>query len=276
MTFQLEDLAILNDAGLTTSEAKIYLTLASNGKQTIKSLAKLSDVDRANTYREIQKLEELDLVRKTLDVPNIYEAIPLRDCISILLTNKKKEYEKTKKNLDELCQHFCCRQGNFVENEKNLFIIPKRTSLIRTSIRYMKEIQFSNDIISSVKRFSQSMNYPFFEIHRSALERGVRIRLIVEEPRNEEFLTDEIRDLMAYRNFEMRYSKKALESLGSCFDNNRLLILIDPLADVEESPVFCTYHNSFVAMFREYFESLWQSAVPCPTEESASIRNSSY
>jgi sugar-specific transcriptional regulator TrmB len=97
MSFQSSDISLLVNAGLTISQAKIYLTLVLNGKQTIKFIAKLSGVDRSNTYREIMKLEELALVKKIIGIPNMFQAISLAGAISLLLAERQKQCEKTKK-----------------------------------------------------------------------------------------------------------------------------------------------------------------------------------
>jgi hypothetical protein len=136
---------------------------------------------------------------------------------------------------------------------------------MKAAMQQIKSAQLHNDTISSVKRFAQAIqaaNYPVFEIHKRALERGVNTRVIVEKSENKEFPNKRLEKLMEYPNFQLRYVAPPPKALGSCFDNKRIAIIIEPSENIEESPIFCTHHPSFVAIFQQYFETLWKSALP--------------
>ncbi len=260
-----EDIHTLSRVGLTVFQAKIYLALAVHGRQTIKSVAKVAGIDRSNVYREISKLQELALLKKTIGTPNTYEAISLQDAISILLANRKREFEETKKETADLLEKLSSNESYYLQEDDRLTVIPKKNAFIKTAMQNMKNIQTSNDTISSLKRFTQAMAYTF-EIHKAALERGVNTRVIIEKPENEKLLTKPLQTLLTYDNFQLRYTKNPPEVLGACFDNKGTSILINPLADVEASPCFLTNHHSFAILFRNYFEALWTSAEPAKTD----------
>jgi sugar-specific transcriptional regulator TrmB len=254
-----EDIQILNRAGLTVFQAKIYLAFALYGKQTIKSVAKTADIDRSNVYREISKLQELALLRKIMGTPNTYQAIPLQDAISVLLASRKREFEEMKKETKKLLRKTNDLQDYSMLEDEKLTVVPKSNAFIKSAMQNIKNIQTSNDTISSLKRFTQAMIYTF-EIHRAALERGVTTRLIIEKPEEEMQLIKPVKTLMTYPNFQVKCTPNPPEVLGACFDNRKVSILLSPLADVEASPCFLTDHHSFVVLFHEYFESLWASA----------------
>jgi sugar-specific transcriptional regulator TrmB len=259
---QDEDVLTLNRAGLTVLQAKIYLSLLKNGKQTIKSISELASVDRANTYREVLKLQKIALIKKIIDTPSFYEAIPLEDGIPLLLANKEEEYKTTKKETDRLMEKFKASPSGSLEKVSDDFVlIPKKNAFMQSAMQNIQAAQISNYTISSMNRFSQALVYTF-ELHKDALKKGVRIKVIVEKPKAGKPLNKAISDLMAYPNFELRYVASPPEVLGACFDSKKVAVLLYPSANVQDSPCLTTHHQSLVKLFLNYFDDLWHSAAP--------------
>ena len=258
-----ENILVLKRAGLTNLQAKIYLSLLKNGMQTVKTIAEAADVDRSNAYREIQSLQRVALVKKIIGNPNFYEALPIQDAISTLISYKKQELEETTKQAEELIYRLnlknevdCLDQG-----EKEFIFIPQKQAFLNSGVQLFSAVQKTHDGISSPKRFSQAMPH-LFQFHKAALERGAKMRVIIERPQNKNVFTKPLLTLLAHPNFQMRYSLSPPEVLGGCFDNNSLVVLIDPEADVTDSPCLFTTHHSFVLLFQKYFEALWSSTRP--------------
>jgi sugar-specific transcriptional regulator TrmB len=263
-----EDILVLNKAGLNALQAKIYLTLSMGGKQSIKSVAKAAFIDRSNAYREILNLQEMGLVEKTIGIPNLFEAVPLQDGIAILLSRKEEEYKEIKEKTELLIEQSRCLTSEVIEEqEKDFHIIPKKTIFIKDALINIQIAQWSNDTISSLKRFSQAMMYSF-ETHKRALARGVKTRVIVEKPEKGQLLPEAIQNLIAHPNFELRYTSTLPKTLGACFDNKSVGILVDPSASVTESACFNTNHPSFVELFQNYFEKLWCTAEKANLEDN--------
>ena len=259
---QEQKIRILTYAGLTLLQAKIYLALVMNGRQTVKSLSEIAKVDRANTYREILSLQKIGLVIKKVDRPSLYEALSLDDAIPLLLIYKKEEYEEIQKEAEDLLKR--CKDSPdtlSVKTEDEFIIIPQKNAFRKSSIDNIKNAQISNDTISNLKRLTQALPHSF-ESHQSALRNGVRTRVIIEKPQNQKSISRFIWKLMTYPNFELRYTVTPPTVLGVCFDNKTVCILTDPSADIWNSPVFITNHRSFVTLYQNYFESQWDSAIP--------------
>ncbi|MCW4018335.1 MAG: hypothetical protein NWF00_06615 [Candidatus Bathyarchaeota archaeon] len=255
-----EDISILNKAGLTPLQSKMYLVLVMSGKQSIKSVAKMANVDRSNAYKEIQRLEEMSLVKRIIDSPNLYEAVSPKEGILLLLNGKEEEYRNTKKQANDLLKRLSYRnKEKVVEKKREFVLVPKRNAFMKSAMINMSSVKKSNDTITNLKRFSQAMPYTF-EIHKAALERGVKTRVIMEKPKGEQSLPEAIRNLMNYPNFEIRAASKPPVTLGACFDNASVGILVDPTSSIKESAVFETDHPSFVELFCNHFETLWESS----------------
>jgi sugar-specific transcriptional regulator TrmB len=265
---QEKKILTLTRAGLTVLQAKIYLALVMNGRQTVKSLSEIAKVDRANTYREILSLQKIGLAIKKVDRPSLYEALSLDNAIPLLLAYKKEEFEEIQKEAEDLLKKHQDSPDNLgVKTEDEFIIIPKKNAFRKSSIGNIKSAQISNDTLSNLKRLTQALPHSF-ESHKIALQNGVRTRIIIEKPQNQRSLSKYIWKLMAYPNFELRYTLTPQKVLGVCFDNKTVCILTDPSADIWNSPVFMTNHRSFVTLFQNYFESQWNSAIPIQKDMS--------
>ena len=95
LTFD-EDTKLLTRLGLTELQAQVYLTLAKMGKATLRDISSASKADRANVYRVITRLLELNLIEKLLSTPTVFRALPLADGIKMLLEKKDQEHNDIK------------------------------------------------------------------------------------------------------------------------------------------------------------------------------------
>ena len=87
----------LMNLGLTLLQAKTYLTLTKLGKADIKGISKASNVVREEIYRIMPKLEKIGLVEKIVGRPTVYEALPLKEGLSMLLISRTEEKCQTAK-----------------------------------------------------------------------------------------------------------------------------------------------------------------------------------
>ena len=225
---QEQDIGTLSHVGLTPLQAKIYLTLFQNGRQTVKLLSERANVDRANAYRELLKLYKIGLVKKVISAPNLYEALPIEVAISLLLSYKEDEYKKTKKEAEALLRKCRCHSTASFEKLDQFFNhVPKRNAFMGSAKSNRESAQITNDTISNLKRFSQALEVNM-ETHKNALKHGVRTRIIVEKPKERKALHRAIRNLMACPNFEIRYTIIPPQVLGACFDGKTIAVLTDP------------------------------------------------
>ena len=97
-----QNVQTLTKLGLTLLQAKVYLASLSTGKQKLEVITEIADIDRANGHRVMMQLEKMGLVAKILGAPNQYQAILLKEAISVLLSAKKEQYEETKRDAKKL------------------------------------------------------------------------------------------------------------------------------------------------------------------------------
>lgn len=105
MIFHEEDAETLAAIGLTSTQAKVYLTLASLRQAKARTIYKNSGVPRQDIYRILTELEGKSLVEKIIAAPTEFRAIPLQDGLSVLLKHKAHEYKEIEKKQRNYSTH---------------------------------------------------------------------------------------------------------------------------------------------------------------------------
>jgi sugar-specific transcriptional regulator TrmB len=90
---ELEEVLDLDDL-----EAKVYLNLLRAGPITASALAKELSMDRARTYRTVEKLVSRNILSTTLSSPKLCIAVDPHDALKIALGKKEDEVYKIKKS----------------------------------------------------------------------------------------------------------------------------------------------------------------------------------
>lgn len=261
MSILQDDIRVMNQAGLTIMQAKIYLALLKLDKGTIKEIAKVAKIDQSNCYRTISFLQKSGLVTRILNRPNRYLATPFKECVSILLEQQKIKYDEIQKATANLAQRLTQKEiQDKVTKEEKFTIIPKKTMFLNQTVSNIRNAQTSINCITNLKRLSQAMVYSF-EAHRTALNRGVLERTIIDKPKKGQKFSESLQTLMAYPNFQVRYLLNTPEALGAAIDNKHVGILVEPNQSVTESSLLSSKHPSLITIFNEYFTNLWNTAI---------------
>ena len=79
-------------------EVKIYLNLLRTGPITASALAKELDVDRARTYRTVDKLVSRNILSTTLSIPKLCIPVEPKEAVKLALRKKEDEVKKIKKS----------------------------------------------------------------------------------------------------------------------------------------------------------------------------------
>src|SRR2546421_11574851 len=84
----------LERVGLGRYEALVFLNLSRAGAATAREVARVSGVNRVQTYRALDGLEARGLVEVTLDRPRRYAARALNDVFDMIAEEKRSELER--------------------------------------------------------------------------------------------------------------------------------------------------------------------------------------
>jgi sugar-specific transcriptional regulator TrmB len=254
MNIKEQDIAILHKLGLTPVEAKIFLISSKIGRQKIERIATLADIDRSNTYNIIRKLQKIGLTDEILGKPNLYESLPVKEAVSILLISKENEFKSIEKEANSFVD------SNNLEVPKDIdcgrFQIIKRPkkAMQQGVIKRLENAKQGFDLIINEKIFA----FLFVNLAAEQLncvKRGINYRLITEKTILDKFKT-EIIPFAKSANFEIRCLSQSpqvcIVIMDGDFASLHLVTNID-----SEMQMLQTNHRGCVKIFQSYFDKVW-------------------
>lgn len=162
-------------------EVKIYLNLLRTGPITASALAKELDVDRARTYRTVDKLVNRNILSTTLSIPKLCIPIEPKEALKLALRKKEDEVKKIKKSGQEIIEKITneIRQSNGITVPT--FRVVQGRANIYSDIGQM--IENSSDIIyivTSLEDISKMYHSIIPEKISISEQNGGSVRLIVD------------------------------------------------------------------------------------------------
>ena len=278
MSTSEEDLETLKELGLTELQGRVYLALASIGECKAGKVSEFSKVTRPDIYRVLRELQSLNLVEKIIGTPEEFVATPLEKGISTLyearLTKLRNLHEKTEKLVSKFAKsrtRVMAATGNFKFMETS----EKGAVLSEILERNRGKDWQTLDIVSSWKRAAKWSVVNRKEIDET-LNRGIRIRLIVDKP--DEASKSPLRNLDVLNKkpgFLIRVIISEAPALLSIEDNSEVNMILNPTPYGVGGFGRCLFsnHPSFIGLTRIYFDSLWASAKDWKNESQTFRKN---
>ena len=261
MLLQDGDIEFLIQIGFTVTQAKLYLALLKLGRTDAKTLSNYSKVPRQATYRTLGELQEKGICERIVAMPQEYEAIPLQDGLSLMINEKANEYAiMLQKAREFLLKVNVAKEKTAGEEEfKISFVEGKETLLKRHKILHDK-VQTSVCCCSALQRWAQ-ITQDIFPNVKNALDRGVKIRFVLEKPKGKINLPKEVKSILDHPNVQLRWTAEQLKLNAAIFDRKETFFCFYPAKSFSESPMMVwTNHPSLIISFLDHFENVWSTA----------------
>lgn len=174
-----KDLASVLD--LDELEGHIYLNLLRTGPITASALAKELDIDRAKTYRTIDKLVSESIVSTTFSNPKLCIPIDPEEALKMVLRKKQDEINKIKKTGEKIISRVKDVVTSGYGTNIPTFRIAQGLTNIYSNIE--KLIEESTDVIyivTNVKDISKMYHTNIPEKVKICEKNGGQVRLLVE------------------------------------------------------------------------------------------------
>ena len=259
-----DGIQLLVRLGLTLRQAKVYLTLAQYGVLPVKGVSDMSHVHREDLYRVLGTLQKMGLVKKRIKSPITYEAIALHEAFSFLQNRRIRETEELRVKQIEF---LAIAKENLAsetpeETDAQFVLIPKKEAAIISRKKAIKSAERSIDVVNPAKKHLLSASIFGEEINK-ALDRGVKIRVIIQKPEKMELLPKAEIEVENKPSFKIRYISANPSAIVSIFDNKEVLIIVDKEADINSSALWSNNH-ALVTLSKSYFDSIWHTATVEP------------
>ena len=254
---------VLVNLSLTLVQAKIYLALIKLDSLTTAEISKISKIARPDVYPNLSKLQLLGIVEKIIESPVKYKAIPINQCLSILLEAKKAQYEKIKAETEILLASIKTRKPNNKHKEAvnpQFMLIPQGKTVIDRIRTAIKNAQLSIDLVLSWKRFSRGIVHTFVESLESAWERKIKMRFIVEEPSKNKTAAELVQFCRRGPCCQIRFIPHYPETVFGIYDRKEMFLIVFSKTDLPDSPALWSINRSLITLAGNRFETLWKMA----------------
>jgi len=265
------EIKALTCLGLTSSQAKVYLTLIRLGTSNAQTISNYSDIARSDVYRIMAALEKLALVEKIIASPCKFKASS-PDALSVLMKRRMEETFKLQTLINETYKRF--ENNNIrtaLEENEPQFILMSEQAGGQKRIKALETLQKSSELLISWKNFLHHVPSLVIEKFYAPLQRGVEFRFIIDTPlgrKNEKIVADVTKPLKKYPNFTIRHLPKPPKAEVLLNDHNSAWMFCGSRAGRKEGIDLYTNNPYVIALFRDYFEIQWRATIEEKTPEN--------
>jgi sugar-specific transcriptional regulator TrmB len=261
---------LLVTLGLSVNQAKIYLSSLQNGLATAKVISNTSRVGREDVYRLLPLLQEKGLISKQISAPTLFEAIPFKEAITLLIRNKEEEVSGLREKADLFIENLNDQiEKSAEDNEYKILLFSKDNPSNGPIIRNIKQTKDTYYYTTRYTEFLHICNSIVFEpicreIYR-AMRRGVKVRMLLDKPKTgepeEEFFFDiEVSNKMInHKNFDYRFTNIPPETVLILFDKKSSFIWTTA-NHFSSVPFIWTNNDAIVNLAKTFFHTLWEKA----------------
>jgi sugar-specific transcriptional regulator TrmB len=213
-------------------------------------------------------LQKLGLVEKIITTPAMFEAIPIKHGLSILMEQKIKETSELQAKTRELVKKFVENKAapKLQEEKEQIVLIPAKEMVTHKIRDLINTAQTSIDVVTLWSRFSSAM-FAYAEEYKKALRRGVKMRHITEIPEDKESLArarEIAQDFKEYLSFRVKYFRAPIKTVVSIIDKKEVSIFTSPSPELGGSPFLLSNNPCLIELAQNYFDLIWITA----TEEN--------
>lgn len=260
MTNKDEESQILIRLGLTTSQARIYLALSQLGQSSITTIAKTAHVDRGETHRVITRLEEKGLVERIIVRPAQFRTISLKDLLSSLIRNRRNEIAQIEREATELISRYPKDRDQTKQERELTVFFPKAGTAAEEIEKNISNVKRSINALTSIatqETVDQTIPSGQDDPWVKALERGIKLTLIMQKPWKENKVPRKVKRYIPYPNFRLWYIPSP--PVAEIIIHDEKEVWIKMAGDVFGKTSWILSNNQcIVALARDYFDRILQ------------------
>jgi len=247
-------------------EVKIYLNLLRTGPITASALAKELDVDRARTYRTVDKLVSRNILSTTLSIPKLCIPVEPKEALKLALRKKEDEVKKIKKSgqgiIKKISSEITVVDGITVPTFR---VVQGRANIYSDIAQIIENSSGTIYIVTTLEDISKMYHSTIPEKITSCEKKGGSVRLLVE--------IDDYQLVEFVKRFNATETKICkLPSKGRMIvQKDNQMIMSDSAAVSQLSSnseldfSLCTNSGEMINNLNRLCELLWESGEPLET-----------
>jgi sugar-specific transcriptional regulator TrmB len=246
----------LLELGLNKYEAKVYLTLISEGISTAKNISDITGIPYGKVYEIINSLAGKGFALVLPSKPMKCQAISPREAITAAKKDVHEKFEKLEKQIEQQLEPIFTESKKFVEPKGVFWIINGRSNIIKKIEELIQKAKSNISIHCSANGLSRLI------LHKEALEeaknRGVTVNIATTVTKE---VMDEAKSLFGI--CDIRKTKNAESHLFSV--DRKECLVIEPIPD-DDNIVYgrdlgiWVSSSSFVRFLETFYESNFNKA----------------
>ena len=254
-----EHIKTLTQLGLSHRQAKVYLSLLISGMSTAQMISQVSKVPRQDVYAVVAILEKMGLCEKAITKPVMFRATPLKESLDILMQRKTAEYIDLQIRNRNLLQNLGHYHKETVDQEEKaqFFLLSERQARILKIEEAINNAATSVDSFITPEIFKQVI-FSSEEVLKKAAGRGVKLRYLIENPKDKELGVEVPQALIGDLCFEIRYATLPIPAAAVLIDKKE--IFFGTTIDFQRAKYLWSDNVYFVGVIQNHFELIWNSA----------------
>jgi sugar-specific transcriptional regulator TrmB len=268
---------ILSEFGLTENQTKVFVAIARQGTPTVSEIAEASEVRREEVYRLLPELEGMGLVERLLGKPLRLRTPDPKSALASLVNIEKQRAKERIAELSSRSQELLQSLGHQVQEPPTLegvesgFSLIQENESIRTGLydmisksAHQLDILFArSDLVWLLSTQGEAL--------QSAIERGVKIRIMSEPPSGRDRLPKIIQ-----RRFpaDVEIAVKYLLNPTAFYlisDRSQLMLVTSGIRHLPSSTCLWTNNESLVSIAHDNFEERWHESVHWKTVDGITL-----
>ena len=255
-----DDYQTFKELGLSYSQTKVYLFLASKGALTATEVAISTKIARPHVYGILAELEEAGLLSTVIGQPERFQAINIVDGVSVLLGQRLRKTAEIQEKAAKLIQNFKFSQLIAEAEATSQFILVRKRDTIYLKSKKMlenaeKSIFFLHQTRRMISWLSECM--PEFE---KALAREVECKVLIPKPGVNVDTWKKFKELAKYPNLAIKLIPKETRFGFSIWDNKEILLTTSPYDSSKKETRLWSNNIDLVGLCKEHFELIWNKA----------------
>ncbi len=255
-----EAIECLRRVGLSRYEAVVFINLARAGAATAGDIARMSGVNRVQTYRALESLEGRGLVEVTLDRPKRYAARAIDEVFEMMAEEKRTELENLDAVRKSILEAWPMLSGGTRDSPSvRLQIIKGRAQIYKALRRFVGTAKKEVLAFTTTKGVQRSYRAGVNEVLVAALRRRVKPKLLADIESSNAALMEQVARYVPLRHVERQRGRFIIVDEESIF---AFLVQDERTIRGDAETAMWTNSPDFVRAHVEFFEKAWKAGTP--------------
>ena len=244
--------------GLTSKQAKIYLSVVISGASSVADISKKTTIHEQDIYKILPKLEKMGLLTKIFTTPIKVESVPIEKALASLIKEQQEIIESQEKISEEIVEALKKKQAPLPPLEEGkLTIVPGSSDALKNRANLVFEnARKAYDLLTTEETLIEVIPHLVDKFFGTLAMNRVPIRILITTYNKDNNLVGFINKLkLPAVNVTIKSSGKSGNLNFAIVDDEAWIPL-----DFSPSPrVIVTNIKSVVQICKEHFDRMWQN-----------------